>query len=347
MRKSIFFLFLLLIACTPASIATPTSTPIPPTLTVTLSPTETPEPTATPSGFQVSTNGAVRVFENGKWVDLNSPEGVWGPVGGIKIVLEKDGANENVFAQMILEGGFLDVDGDNLANVARYNKETKKWEVLDFMITRSLDELKTLSDKIYVLNRFPNLPLDIVAMQASLVGIKFNIDNNGFSTLRYLVLYKDKVFMIKPDMTVVNKTLNGDLRTSELEKNSFSVNQVVDLIDLANKNAASLNADVNFSLGWTIIPMGAKPEDCEDGSQLFGGRQSKSVIVWCKEELAKENTRTIPSLEVIQVKMLRGDNTIIVDKNAETVNMEELWDTVEVKDSIDGTFVSLWLSLSQ
>jgi len=290
----------------------------------------------------------VQVFENGMYVDLAPAEGIWGQVDGTKVVLVDDGdGGQEAFTQMKLEGGFLDADGDNLANIARYNKETKKWKVLDFMITRSPDELKTLSDKIYVLNIYPNLPLDIVSMQASLLGINFNNDSNGFSTLRYLVLYKDKVFMIKPDMTVVNKTLNGDLRKSELDQNGFSVNQVVDLIDLANKNAFSLNADVNFSLGWTFIPMGAKPEDCEDGSRLFGGRQSKSVIVWCKEELAKGKTRTIPSLEVIQVKMLRGDNTITVDKNAETVNMKELWDTLEVKDSIDGAFVSLWLSLSQ
>ena len=139
MKKSVFLLFLLLIACAPvATLPPPTVTALPPTLTITPSPTATPDPTATPSAPR-EVDGKVQVYENGKWVDLSSkiPDTIWGErPEGASVVL-KDG---EALLRMELNN-FQSPDRSAFADIAEYDPETKQNNIFILIVLHRLSRM--------------------------------------------------------------------------------------------------------------------------------------------------------------------------------------------------------------
>ena len=188
MKKSIFLLFLLLIACAPvATVPPPTVTSLPPSPTITPSPTEAPSPTPTPEGFQTSPDGIVQVFENGKWVDMSAkiPDTIWGgKPEGASVVL-KDG---EAFLQMELNN-FQTEDGSTNVDIAKYNEETKTFEVQPFSVTRT-EPLNSaeLYERNNAIHKESDSGIDLLSSQLTVLGLRvLDEDNNNYELM---VLYK-------------------------------------------------------------------------------------------------------------------------------------------------------------
>lgn len=349
MRKSIFLLLILLIACSPTSTSTPTSTPIPPTATAIPPPTETPAPTPTPEGFQTSPDGNVQIFENGKWEYLKAPEGLWGSVDGTSVVLVDDGRNQEAFTQMKLGSGFVDgANGDDLVNVAKYNKETKKWDSLSFVITRSQESLQQLRDifssHFDVMKVEAGMPIDRILMNAKIVGLKSEVVEGDDHQLSFLFIYRDKIIKVKPSMITLEKLYPEEFHRDSLNNGQMSLSDILQLISVVNKTEATTTSKGTPALVWDVVPNGATDVDCDKGS--VSGITPPELAKWCKSEVAKGNSRQTPSTIVIETKILQGNNLVRLPEDIDELNLEDLWNQTTEAVSVDGTFLQVWITLN-
>jgi hypothetical protein len=343
-KRSIYLLFLIVIACAPTPTATPTATRVPLTATAALIPTETPEPTATPEGFQTGEDGNVQVFENGKWVELKAPEGIWGPVDGTSVVLVDDGeGNQEAYTRMKLEAGFKDgADGDDLVNVAEYNKDTKEWELVpEIAIVRSFLEMGQINP-----NNFQMFSPDITerinftGVVAGPMGIKIDTDPDGKGSVSLLSLYKNIIFKMKLNEINIKDFTQGDIKWKSVNPNKMGVNDVLEVLSFLQKEKPVTLFDVFSIISWFNVPEGAVLEDC---SNRRGFPPSEEFITWCEQELAKGDVRKIPTKSSIEQVVLFGSGNLKVNKDTLPDNPSDLWDLVKEIEDVSGTWKVLSL----
>lgn len=337
MRKSILFFLLVLAACTPTSIATPTSTAIPSTATATPSPTEMPSPTPTPEGFRldpIENGGAVQVFEKGIWVDLKPSEGLWGPVDDASVILVDDGeGNQEAFTQMELDAGFRDADGDGFVNVAKYNEKTKKWEVVDFTITRSPQEFKGIDTRAYWI-KTPGEAREVsfAAAGVGLLGLKVE---DG--TVTALVFHNNRVVKVSVDEIGVFDFSKGRSPESVIPK-ALTPGQVVEMIRIIQKEIPPMLFDVNFNMGWEFPSLGTDLSGC---ANRLGLTSSAEFIAWCKNQVSKGDERNIPTKADVEQALLFSKAALRVNSEFSIENPNDLWNMVEKLPEIEDAWLRL------
>ncbi len=329
MKKSIFLLFILLIACAPVATTSPSVATLPPSPTITPNPTATPEPTTTPSAPREA-DGNVQVFENNKWLDLQAPEGIWGPVDGTRVVLVEDGeGNQDAYTQMKLKGGFKDgADADDLVNVAKYNEKTKKWEVIDFTITRLPEELKGVDTRYYRIKTPAEVrEISYAGAGVGLLGLKVEGD-----IVTALVLYKSRVVKVSVDEIGVMDYSQNRSPESVIPK-ALTPSQVVEMIRIVQKENTPMLIDVNFNMAWDYPSPGTEAKDCD---KRWGLPSSAEFIAWCEDQILKGDGRTVPTKEQIEQALMFSDASLRVDDSSTLTSPGDLWDMVGKSVKIEG-----------
>lgn len=346
MRKSIFLLFLLLIACSPASTSTPTSTPIPPTTTATPPPTETLSPTPTPEGFQISPDGAVQVFENGKWVDLEAPEGIWGPVDGTNLVLVDDQeGDQDAVTQMKLDAGFVDgTDRDGFVNVAKYNEKTEAWEVIDLTITRSPEDWINIPPNYYQFEQATDRKINLVDVKAVLLGLKLEKDFDGGVAVTVLALYKNRIIKVSVGEWGIGDVRPGSFSLKSIDSKDVEVGDILQLLGIVQKHSSSKLLNTHFTIDWDTISINADIKDC---GERKGYPSSEDFIAWCTKELSKGKDRKIPSKADVERILLFGSGNLKVDKDTKIIDPTDLWEMVGYLETLDGAWVRFGIQLNK
>lgn len=339
MRKSIFFLLILLIACSPASTSTPTSIPIPPTATVTPSPTEIPSPTPTPEGFQTSPDGAVQVFENGKWVDVKAPGGIWGTGDGISVVLvDNEEGGKDAFTQIELNG-YQTPDGSFFVNIAKYDTGIKKWVSTDFSFTRSSGEGLNYATRNNDFIKHDIGPrIDLFSSTVTLLGLKYEKGED----LKVMVLYKNEVKVIKPDELVLYEFISLENHpTLILDANNLDLNDVLQIIRFANESHGIGYSKITSIMSYMVATPGTTEEDCNEIGKYF--YDSPTFKTWCKEEISKGNNRKIFNKDNIDWELRNKVSAIPLSPDSDFSQLQEYWDDT-VTPEIDGTYINFQLT---
>lgn len=339
MQKSILLLFLLLIACTPALTVTPTA--VPPTATRTPSPTSTPtftpEPTATPQGFQNGPNG-VQVYINGRWVDLPIPDTIWGDKPeGAKIIL-KD--NEAVLEMKLIN--FQTQDGSKAVDVAKFNKDFRKWEVakdLTIMRVLPLNNVE-LYDRNYGFTKASDSEARVDGFGSRVTIMGLRLSEEGNSRLDFLVLYKKHLVWISPDEISEWVRLGAPAR--EVKNVSFDskidillVMELLMLLDLSSLAEQSVTSFADFF----ELQSGANSESC--AKPVFNNDLGNKFRDWCNNELQKGVGRSRPNKDNIDWIFKGGDNPDKIDGGFDLNNLSSLSDAVQKVGTIDGTYFFL------
>lgn len=334
MKKSIYLLLLLLIGCAPVTTVPLSLTVLPPTPTITPSATLPPSPTTTPEGFQTSEGGAVQVFEKGKWVDLKPSEGIWGPVDETSVVLVDDGeGNQEAFTQMKLDAGFSDTDGDDLVNVAKYNEKTKKWEVVDFTITRSPQEFGGIDSRVYWI-KTPEEAREVgyVAAGVGLLGLKVE---DG--TVTALVFHNNRVVKVSIDeIGLMNFAQQKDPESIIPKK--LEVKQILEIIRAIQKENPPRLIDVKFNFAWEFPSPGTDLSGC---ANRLGLTSSSEFIAWCEDQISKGDARNIPTKADVEQALLFSKAALRVNSEFSIENPNDLWDMIGALTPIDDAWLRL------
>jgi hypothetical protein len=340
MKANVFLLFLMLMAaCAPAPTATLTATGVPPTATAALTPTETPEPTATREGFQTSPEGNVQVFENGKWVDIPLPDTIWGDKPeGASIVL-KD--NEAVL-QMELNN-FQTPDGSNVVDIAEYNKETKRWEVKPFSVTRSkpLEEGSDLYEKNEQFRKTPDMDarVDLFWSTPAMLGVRVTEGGN----FELMIAHKHQVKIVKPDeifISLFNFEKQG--RDENLfDEDNLTSAWVIELLKRIDEHDMHHDETATPMLNYFVLQAGASEESCSTPSpNQFG----EKFTDWCRSELAKGDSRKRPNKDNIDWFLQNVPESVAIDENFDLNLLSGMWDKDIRLDSIDGAYLRFYFA---
>lgn len=338
MKKSVYLLFLLLIGCAPVATTPPTFTALPPTSTsvptITPSPTATPEPTFTTSPPFQETAGGVQVFENGKYVTLNPPnEGVLWKVDGMKVVLETDENGETIpFAQMTLENGFVDTDGDNLLNVAKYDMATKKWIPIAFSFARPPELMDEYNPRNYdIRGDFGNDYT--ISITNAILGFRFNPENSV--SIEVLIRNKSRVVALSIDEIGAYDARPGKEGMFVGGPKGIKLNHIVQMLD-SIKLIDPVPSGLFSVVDWTQIRPGTKPEDCENLRSNFP--PNVEFFSWCKKQVSKGDSRHIPTKEDLEQMLLFSESCILFE-GLVTNNPNEFWNLVK-----SGKVADLWIT---
>jgi hypothetical protein len=332
MKKSIFLLFLLLISCAPVAAVPPTVTPSPPspTITPTPLPTDTPSPTPTPEGFQTSPDGAVQVFENGKWVDIPLPNTIWGDKPeGASIVLKE---NEAVL-QMELNN-FQTPDGSNVADIAEYNKETKKWEVKPFSVTRiSLNDLPgSYYDKNYNIDRLSaggGSKVEVLTVGTPILGIRVEENDAGNSSLKIMTLYKGEVGVLMPNeiKVISSEPASSTFEVKKVSVNNLKVEDLMEIVRITTKNTINqVDPNINgFANMYFFTPRSGVDsiEECLV-DPAAGWRLGTSFNEWCAKTVENKNRKIITEIDI--ARALKGEpGPFVIDEDFDLSSLNDLW----------------------
>ncbi len=280
------------------------------------------EPTATMPPFQETANG-VQIFENGRYINLQAPEGLWGNIDGMKVVLQPDENGEMVpFAQMTLENGFVDTDGDNIINIAKYSKAAKKWTSVPFSFARTPEWVDGYNSRNYVIEgKQKREPIDVLRMGSILLGVNFDPTDHE-SPVELLVRYKGRVARL-----VVNE-LSADDRSVEpwkqisADPGKIDLANLLQVVDVLIKSNPS-NEENGLFLNWFFPASGAKLEDCSQRSNT-GAYVIPEFAQWCIKEIAKGPSRKILTKEEIESAVLFNDFSFLIGSRT-LDNPNELW----------------------
>ncbi len=350
MKKGICFLFLLLVACVPVTsfpIATPalglTSTPIFKN-TPTAIPTVTLEPSPTPEIFRLGANRNVQIYEGGKYVDLQAPEGIWGPVDGTKVVLVvNEEGGKDAYTQMELND-FQTPDGVHIVNVAKYNEKTKSWELLPFSFTRSGPEKINFNPLNSYLRKTDIGILDLYSTFVNILGLR----SDGAS-MEIMVLYKgevrvlglDQINIYKPLFSPTDPTI-GYARMEIIAPEGMAVSDVVETVDGLNRSLLGSKPFVIPVLHFFVVSAGATEKDCDEISNYY--YDIPKLEKWCKDQAAMGTDRKIPSRSEVEWALV-NKSQITIDENSEFPDLNSLWTGATVLE-IEGTLVELYLEKS-
>lgn len=332
MKKSIFLLFLLLMGCAPVATVAPTLTPLPPTSTVTPSPTATLEPTITPSAPREAEGGGVEVWDGTKWVKVEIPNTIWGDKPeGASIVL-KDG---EAVLQMELNN-FQTPDGSTSVDIAKYNAETKKWEVKPFSITRSTAEGVNFYKKNSNLVKVgPFEKILTFNTLTSILGIKVEKNSRGGMSLHVMDLYKGRVLVFHPDdasVQVVNPT-TGPVDYKLLNPEKIGLKEALEIIRTLNLTGKSRN-NGSFFLSFYATQNGITSDNC-NRLDIYN---SQSLRDWCLAEVNKGENRKTLNKDNVDYILTNSPNPILLDENSNFNNLPSFWDEA-FAPPIDGAFL--------
>jgi hypothetical protein len=338
-------IFLLLLSSCASATKIAVSTPIPSaTSTSTGTPSPTTTPTPEPTGFQVGSNGNVQEFKNGKWVDINTPKGMWTQdfEDGHSVI-----EGDQLFYQMELKNGFTDSDGNSHINVAKFNQEKRGWENIPFQLTRSAEAVQQLVDifdsHFDLTNTNIGMPIKRVEMNAKIIGIESKVNDDKNASIEFLFLFKDKVFRSQPGLIMLEKTFPDDFHREPVVPGEMNLNQVLELLNIANQTETTTTSKADTHINWDIVPNSATVADCEKGS--VPGLTPKVLVDWCKSQVEKGNSRTIPQKDVIEMKVLHGDGPVRLEENVQDLDTSDLWNKVGASPIIDGAFEYAWIGV--
>ncbi|HQX17380.1 MAG TPA: hypothetical protein PLA27_13230 [Anaerolineales bacterium] len=344
MKKSIFLLFLLLIACAPvATVPPPTVTSLPPSPTITPSPTEAPSPTPTPEGFQTGPDGTVQVFENGNWVDMNSkiPDTIWGEKPeGASVVLK-----DNVPVLRMELNNFQTADGSANVDIAKYNKETKKWEVMPFSITAvSIQDLYFNPRNFEFRKHVSGERVVFFESTVAILGVKFDASANGeVLPPDVMVLYDGRVIVLTPqefrESIIDQKDINNVIITHDsFRSEDAGLREALQLIITANRNIINGYGDSgNAMLDFYVLPKGTRAEDCN--IKPSDGLVTGKFTDWCMKELEKGDTRKIPNKDNIRWTLQNKADSFEIALGTDPEILKNLWNELEKTLSMSGTYI--------
>lgn len=350
MRKSTFLLFVLLIGCTPVSTIPPTATSVlstataTSTVTATPEPTNTPEPTATQPPYRVGANNEVQIFDDGKYVDLKPPEGAWGPAEGIKVVLGTDENGETVpFAQLTLENGFVDENGNNLVNIARLNKKSDNWVMIPFSFARTSESVDNYSPRNYYISSSQELteerPIGFFGVSSMLLGVSAD-PNDKETPIEVLVRYGNRIIRVAMnELIVVDRSVPG--REIWINPLDAGLSEVVELAEISQKIDPLKPVDSRSHLTWFFPTINASPDDCRDRTN---GKATgiPEFVVWCQNEIAKGESRHVPTRSDVESAILFSDSSFRVENNM-LENPNQVWDIIELT-TIDSGWIAYSIS---
>ena len=352
MKKSMFLLLLLLIGCAPlvTEASTLTATP-PPNATITSTPTMTPKPTntakptATQPPYRLGANNEVEIFLNGKYVYLMPPDGAWGPANRISVVLRTDKNGETVpFVQLTLENGFVDVDGDNLINIATLNKKSDNWAMIPFSFARTSESVDDYSPRNYYISSSQELteerPIGFFGVHSMLLGV--SVDPNDRETpIEVLVRYGSRIIRVAMnELLVEDRSVPG--RMLWLNPIDAELAEIVELVEVSQKIDPLKPGDSLSSLAWFFPTVSANLNDCKDRTSGGGATGIPEFVVWCQSEVAKGKMRHILTRGDVESAILFSDSSFKVGSNV-LDNPNQVWDIIELTTVDSGWIVyGIW-----
>lgn len=340
MKKSIVLLFLLLIGCVPVATVPPTFIALPPSPTLTPSPTANPEPTATPSAPREAEAGIVQVFENGKWVDMNSkiPDTIWGEKPEEASVVLKDG---EAVLQMELNN-FQTEDGSNTIK-AKYNRDTNSWQFdSDLVLLRATPLIDPeIYPKNYHFDKHSDheARVDLFVSQGTILGVK---DISG-DTPQFLVLYKNNLVWVTPEVVMESVVVSGNRQNRIFDEDNASFSPALEIIYLIDRNIFMPEGRVSAQLNFLKLQEGATTETCSQ--PLFASKieLGEEFEAWCEGQIASGISHASLNKDNLDWIFNGSGSPFLGEESLDLETLKDNLASVGTLAPIDGTFFALAL----